>query len=415
MAPSRTGCGARLRHEAGQTVVLFAILLPLFLGLGAIAVDIGYWYVVKKTAQDAADAAALAAARELPGGCTEAEAVGHDYGTQNMPEATAVDVTTPCEDAEVASDSVRVAVTAKADTFFGRLFGVLDVTVTQQAVAERVDRPGNLALFAYDEPDCDEGNGLEFEGHNTIVNGMTHSNSRFRISAGPFWAADGTISRNNCTSSIEKEVVSAFGNGDPPDREPRDVFETLNWPAWFAPADFGWFSYCTFKGTSIQVTADEVVITGPDRTIPHGGTLPGGTYCATESFVLMGDGVRGAITALAPSILVSANDTSLRPYSGTNVLFFAVPNADFNLENDGSLTAGGSPDCQPDPGADMWLDGAGNRWTGVVFSPCGRVVLNLTGERSLEGAVLAHQIRVDADGFNMLGKSDFEVQTALVE
>ena len=56
----------RLRHEAGQTVVLFAVLLPLFLGLGAIAVDIGYWYVVKKTAQDAADAAALAAAAELP-------------------------------------------------------------------------------------------------------------------------------------------------------------------------------------------------------------------------------------------------------------------------------------------------------------------------------------------------------------
>ena len=31
---------SRLRHEAGQTVVLIAVLLPLFLGLGAIAVDI---------------------------------------------------------------------------------------------------------------------------------------------------------------------------------------------------------------------------------------------------------------------------------------------------------------------------------------------------------------------------------------
>ena len=49
---------SRLRQEAGQTVVLVAVLLPLFLGLGAIAVDVGYWYVVKKTAQDAADAAA---------------------------------------------------------------------------------------------------------------------------------------------------------------------------------------------------------------------------------------------------------------------------------------------------------------------------------------------------------------------
>jgi hypothetical protein len=405
----------RLRHEAGQTVVLFAIMLPLFLGLGAIAVDVGYWYVVKKTAQDAADAAALAAARELPGGCDEAEAVGHDYGVQNMPSATTIDVTTPCEDTAIGPDSVEVAVTAQAETFFGRLFGLMDVTVTQRAVAQRLDRPGNLAIFVHDEPECVDGHGLEFEGKNTNVNGMIHSNSRFRISDGPFWAADGTISRNNCTSSIEQGVVSAFGNGDPPGREPRDVFQTLNWPAWFTPADFGWFSYCTYKGTNIEVTAQEVRITGPDQVVVHDGTLPSGTYCATESFVLTGDGVRGSITVLAPSIIVSANDTQLRPYSGAKMLFFALANADFNPDNDGSLSGGGNPDCQPDSGADMWLDGAGNRWSGVVFSPCGRVVVNLTGPQSLEGSMVAQRVRVDGDGFDMIGKSDFQVQTALVE
>ena len=84
---------SRLRHEAGQTVVLVAVLLPLFLGLGAIAVDIGYWYVVKKTAQDAADAAALAAARELPN-ATVAIPTGEDYVHRNMPDAVAT-VSTP--------------------------------------------------------------------------------------------------------------------------------------------------------------------------------------------------------------------------------------------------------------------------------------------------------------------------------
>jgi hypothetical protein len=405
----------RLRHEAGQTVILVAILLPLFLGLGALAVDVGYWYVVKKTAQDAADAAALAAARELPDSCDEAESVGHDYGVQNMPSATAVDVTTPCEDAAVAPDSVKVAVTAHADTFFGRLFGFVDVTVTERAVAERLDRPGNLAIFVHDEPECVDGHGLEFEAKNTSVNGMIHSNSRFRIGKGPFWAADGTISRNNCASSVEPGVVSAFGNGSPPDTLPRDVFQTLAWPAWFTPADFGWFSYCTYRGTTIEVTAQEVRITGPDRLIVHDGTLPSGTYCATDSFVLSGDGVHGAITALAPSIIVSANATQLRPYSGTKVLFFALANADFNPENDGSLESGGNPDCQPDPGADMWLHGAGNRWSGAVFSPCGRVLVNLTGPQSLQGVILAQRVRVEGDGFDMLGKSDFQVQTALVE
>jgi hypothetical protein len=404
VAPSRTGrYGARLRHEAGQTVVLFAILLPLFLGLGAIAVDVGYWYVVRKTAQDAADAAALAAARELPE-CETQRAV--EYGWRNMPEADDVDA--QCPD----GGHVEVSISARADTFFGRLFGVRDLTVRGRAVAERVDSPGNLAIFVHEDPDtgqgdvCADAHGLEFEGASTNVNGLVHSNSRFRISAGPFWAAGGTISRNNCVSSVEPDIEAAFGNGDPPDRLPQDVFTTLDWPVWFSPAHLGWFSYCTFQGATIEITANEVVVTGPDATVPHDGTVPSGTYCATESFVLSGDGVRGSLTALAPSIIVSADSTTLRPYSGTNVLFFATPDGDLNPANDA--------DCPSDP-PDLWLDGAGSRWTGVVFSPCARVVVNLTGARSLDGAIVAHQVRVDADGFDMIGKSDFQVQTALVE
>ncbi len=84
----------RLRHEAGQTVVLFALLLPLFLGLGALAVDVGYWYVVKKEAQDAADAAALAAARELPNR-DAAVATAITYVRANMPDAPTPSVEFP--------------------------------------------------------------------------------------------------------------------------------------------------------------------------------------------------------------------------------------------------------------------------------------------------------------------------------
>ena len=388
-------------------MVLFVILLPVLLGLGAIAVDVGYWYVVKKTAQDAADAAALAAARELQD-CEAAEAVGHDYAARNMPEAT-VEVT--CDTVGVGPGNVEVAVTAQADTFFGRLFGVVDVTVTQHAVAERLSSAGNLAIFA-GSVDCDDG--LEFDAENVSINGLLHSNGQFRISRGPFWAADGTIWRDNCVSSVEPGV-SAFGNGNPPDRLPRDVFERLNWPVWFTPADFGWFSGCTYKGTTIELTAQHVVITGPDQVIDHDGTLPSGIYCATQSFALSGDGVRGAITALAPSISVAARNTDLRPYSGTRVLFFAVPNSDFNPENDGALDAGGNPACQPDPAADLTLDGDGHRWRrAVIFSPCGRVVVNIT-PAALTGTIIARQVRVDSDGFEMVGESDFVFQTALVE
>jgi Flp pilus assembly protein TadG len=52
----------RLSREAGQVVVLFAIMLPVFLGLGAVVLDIGNWYVHKRHLQTQVDAAAFAAA-----------------------------------------------------------------------------------------------------------------------------------------------------------------------------------------------------------------------------------------------------------------------------------------------------------------------------------------------------------------
>jgi Flp pilus assembly protein TadG len=50
------------RRESGQVVVLFAMLLPVFLGLGAVVLDIGNWYVHKRHLQTQVDAAAFAAA-----------------------------------------------------------------------------------------------------------------------------------------------------------------------------------------------------------------------------------------------------------------------------------------------------------------------------------------------------------------
>jgi Putative Flp pilus-assembly TadE/G-like len=48
-------------------VVLFALLLPVFFGLGAVVMDIGNWYVHKRHLQTQVDAAALAGAHEFFG------------------------------------------------------------------------------------------------------------------------------------------------------------------------------------------------------------------------------------------------------------------------------------------------------------------------------------------------------------
>jgi Flp pilus assembly protein TadG len=66
--------GTRLSRESGQVVVLFALLLPVLFGIGAIVLDIGNWYVHKRHLQTQVDAAALAAAAGFSGCFQDASA-----------------------------------------------------------------------------------------------------------------------------------------------------------------------------------------------------------------------------------------------------------------------------------------------------------------------------------------------------
>ncbi|CAG9211843.1 Flp pilus assembly protein TadG [Paraburkholderia tropica] len=59
--------GRRARRERGAVAVQVALLLITLLGCAAMALDIGRWVVVRHQLQNAADAAALAGVRTLPG------------------------------------------------------------------------------------------------------------------------------------------------------------------------------------------------------------------------------------------------------------------------------------------------------------------------------------------------------------
>ena len=54
-----------VREHKGATVVFVAIAMVMFLGFAALAVDLGYLYVVRGELQNAADAGALAGAQVL--------------------------------------------------------------------------------------------------------------------------------------------------------------------------------------------------------------------------------------------------------------------------------------------------------------------------------------------------------------
>ena len=71
---------SKLMNDKGVTAIIVALLLVVFIGIAALAVDIGYVAMAKNQSQNAADAAALAGARQL----------GENYDTAN-PATTNVD------------------------------------------------------------------------------------------------------------------------------------------------------------------------------------------------------------------------------------------------------------------------------------------------------------------------------------
>jgi hypothetical protein len=123
MKPSRSNSFAK-----GQSLLLVALLMLVFLGLLAVAIDGGNAYAMRRAAQTAADAGALAGAREIcidPPGDPYSRAweyaVGRNHAT----------------DADITIDNGEVTVVAKITfrTFFAAIFGQSQVTASAVATA----------------------------------------------------------------------------------------------------------------------------------------------------------------------------------------------------------------------------------------------------------------------------------------
>ena len=162
-------------RERGNILVLFALMLPVLMVCCAIAVDVGYWWVMAKRTQVAADACALAAAQELPHPYNDVpncvvEAGQGDYVLVNLPDQSAPDPAPRHVSTRVRSpyrgdpNLVEATVRMHVGTFFGRYVGLGSVAVERRAVAEREPPPGQQAIYA-DSSDC--GFSLKFNGENT--------------------------------------------------------------------------------------------------------------------------------------------------------------------------------------------------------------------------------------------------------
>ena len=121
-------------REAGQSLVLFAVLLMGLLGVAGLAIDFGFWSQNKTAVQSAADASALAGASQIPAG--QASATSHrpvPVSEERPPPATAFPWRPPPSTPPTTRSRSTPRVTST--TWFTNVFGIHSVTVKGSARA----------------------------------------------------------------------------------------------------------------------------------------------------------------------------------------------------------------------------------------------------------------------------------------
>jgi Flp pilus assembly protein TadG len=158
----------RLRdEERGATLAIVGISLLCLLGMLVLTFDLGRGVAIKRNMVNAADAAALAAAREcgLGHGAPVARTAAEDLVDQNngAADVSGFDVDDEAQCAGLSSagkHQVTVTSTVPQDYFFAQIFGFDEGTVTATATAEwtpGVANPVPLKLDQLKVEECVEG------------------------------------------------------------------------------------------------------------------------------------------------------------------------------------------------------------------------------------------------------------------
>jgi hypothetical protein len=138
----------RRQHESGQAIVVFAIFLVVLLCFLGVVIDGGMYYVERRDMQGAADAAALAAIREMPGNPAGAAARAEEYAEGQNGDADGQLISyTPSDN----NRSVTVRVGKTGTQNFSAILGVdaPDISATATARVQMMGARAGMLPMAF--------------------------------------------------------------------------------------------------------------------------------------------------------------------------------------------------------------------------------------------------------------------------
>ena len=396
MAATRAKSAPHRSKTKAQSLIVFALALVAVLAFIGLALDGGLAFSKRRLMQNAADAGALAGARELTV-IGEQSAIYdriNEYSVQRNGAITfsaryqpsnAPVLQSPGQPPE-NSDGVCVTSNATYEPLFVQLVGVGDLAVSAEACAaaeSRCPSPG-YAIWAnapYDPSYCQRA--MDWSGSNNLVTGNVHSNGTINLGG----------SNNRVVGGIEH--VSGIQNGGSgnvytpttttitpmPLMYDIDDYE----PAWYDPSCNCW--------RPAGRAAQEAAAAGKYYSIVGDYTFtdssPEGLYYVTGKAVMGLSNYTRTITVVSENLIdISGSNHNINPYID-GLLFFS---------NWNRVSEGLDKPCN-DPVIKM--AGSNHSWNGVIFAPWGLVELSGSSNSSITGSVIGHAVRLNGSGMNI--------------
>jgi Flp pilus assembly protein TadG len=379
--------------ERGQVLVMFVVFLVGILATAALVVDVGHIFQLRRHLQASADAAALAAAQELPD-TSVATVVANDYSASaggrnersNLPPVT-TQVTFP----NPAGSKVKVTQTATANVFFGGIVGFGGFNVTATAVASKSSQSTGTPVAVYVHELCGAATGNKgfiAAGRNMRIEGAIHVNGQFTIGSEAFNAVGpATVYRPNAGSPLGPAQGSCSGSAPLNIQDRTDSIYCSGCPGGAAsdPSPGPWRDWITpYHSEAILKSFTPCTHTYTNDVKFESQTIPSGVHCLPrdKKFTIAGN-ASGNITVIAGFIEVGGTG-NLQPYNSAHPVLFYSTN-----------TVGTALKLNPSAAYD---------WSGYIINRFGGIEVNAAGVSSPQDGLLeAEWVHINGENFTMLG------------
>lgn len=353
-----------LRDERGQATVLMGVCIASLCGMAALSVDVGMLFRAKRVTQNAADAAAIAGAMEMPYSdwSTAAKAASAQNGLTDGVNGVTVTVTKP-------GSKIQVIVAQSAPTYFMKVFHLSSMNVAARAVAAL--GPGAGCIFTLNQSGVDVGlsgtGDLSMPDCGIIIDSTS--------------AKALTLTGN---SSISAKYIGVVGNYSDGSSNPNSLTPTPVTGVVPTSDPLGFETPPTFSYSSCVADPHPNPSSGNSVTI--GPAVSGGTVCY-NGLTVSGSGT----VNLTPGTYIingGFSSSGSAAVSGTGVTFYlAPPNGAVSLTGSGALTISAPLDntycCNgilfyqdPNDTNSMKITGSGSSVIkGIVYAPSASLAL----------------------------------------